>query len=205
MEVDLDNQLLKRFLLAIILFQQSISRDRTLYDPDQVWMPFLTMIYQNQKRGVLVVLPTPYIRNILENYNTDGTYEFHWFTDPSPPKIDGSNVPEITTEFNAVDFVARAVEYVKKHKIETVIGYYDLPTFIAAIICEETGLRGPSIESSFLCCHKYYSRQAEPSDLWFEAIELDKDDWSTRIKYPCCVKAPCQFRSMCIFMVNNER
>ena len=156
------------------------------------------------KRGVLVVLPTPYIRNILENYNTDGTYEFHWFTDPSPPKIDGSNVPEITTEFNAVDFVARAVEYVKKHKIETVIGYYDLPAFIAAIICEETGLRGPSIESSFLCCHKYYSRQAEPSDLWFEAIELDKDDWSTRIKYPCCVKAPCQFRSMCIFMVNNE-
>ena len=156
----------------------------------------------SKPKRVLVILPTSHVRSILENYNTQGRYEFHWLMDLNAPDLDSSNVP--AAKFNTLDFVTRAVKYVKKHRIESVIYFHDLSAFLAAIICKETGIRGPSIESSFLCCHKYYSRQAEPSDLWFEAIELDKDDWSTRIKYPCCVKAPCQFLSMCIFMVNNE-
>ena len=159
----------------------------------------------NPKR-VLVILPSSHIQSILENYNTQGKFEFHWLTDPDTPELFGSNVAatKTPTKFNVLGFISRAVEYVKNHKIESVVFFHELTALLAAIICEETGLRGPSVESCFLCIHKYYSRQAEPSDLWFEAIELDKDDWSTRIQYPCCVKAPFMFRSMCIFIVNNE-
>ena len=159
----------------------------------------------NPKR-VLVILPTSHIQSILESYNTQGKYEFHWLTDPDTPELFGSNVAATrsSTKFNALNFISRAVEYVNDHKIESVIFFHELTALLAAIICEETGLRGPSVESCFLCIHKYYSRRAEPSDLWFEAIELDKDDWSTRVQYPCCVKAPFMFRSMCIFIVNNE-
>ena len=95
--------------------------------------------------------------------------------------------------------------YVRDHEIESVVFFHDFTAFVAAIVCQETGLPGPGIESSFLCVHKYYSRQVEPSALWIEAIELDKDDWSMRIKYPCCIKPPCMFLSVGIFIVNNEK
>ena len=167
--------------------------------------PLIADSVSNPKH-VLVILPTPHVQSILEKYNTQKSYEFHWLTDPDTPELFGSNVPanRVPTKFNALNFVSRAVEYVKCHKIESVIFFHELTAFLAAIICKETGLRGPSMESCFLCIHKFYSRQAEPSDLWFEATELDKDDWSTRIKYPCCVKVPFMFYSMCIFIVNGE-
>ena len=166
---------------------------------------FLSESVPNPKR-VLVILPAPYIQRTLEDYNIQGKFEYHWLTDPDTPELFGSNVAatKISMKFNVLNFISRAVEYVKVHKIDSVTFFHDFAGLLAAIICEETGLRGPSVESSFLCIHKYYSRQAEPSNLWFEAIELDKDDWSTRIQYPCCVKAPFMFRSMCIFIVNNE-
>ena len=162
----------------------------------------------DKPKPVLVILPTPHIRSVLESYNKEGRYEFHWFNDQNAPELSGSNVPSarITRKFDALTFVNRAVKYIKDHGIEAVVYFQDFTGFLAAIICEEAGLRGPSAESAFLCIHKYYSRIAEPSDLWFEAIELDKDDddWLGCVKYPCCVKAPCMFMSMCVFIVHNE-
>ena len=59
----------------------------------------------------------------LENYNTQRGYEFHWLTDPDTPELFGSNVPatRVLAKFNALNFVSRAVKYVKGHKIESVI------------------------------------------------------------------------------------
>jgi len=150
-------------------------------------------------------------QRILEEYNTEGKYEFHWLSDPDAPDLYGSNVGisgVLNTKFNALNFVSKAVKYVKDNQIEGLIYFHDFVAFLSAIVCQEAGIRGPSVESAFLSNHKYYSRKAQPVgiSLWFEAIdlELDKDDWSTRVSYPCVIKPPCMFRTTCIHIVNNE-
>ena len=76
----------------------------------------------NPKR-VLMILPASYIQCVLEDYNTWGKFEYHWLTDPETPELFGSNVAatKTPTKFNVLNFISRAVEYVKIHKIESVI------------------------------------------------------------------------------------
>ena len=155
-------------------------------------------------KQVLVILPSLQSQTILEEYS-QGRYEYHWFTDPNAPVLEGTNNPKVTKTFEPLKFVDRAVRYVKEHSIDAILYFHDFSGFLGSIICEKTGLPGPSIESTFLCIHKYYSRKAEPSNLWFEAIELEKNNWQGCMKYPCYVKAPCLFLSMSLFVVQNEK
>lgn len=82
---------------------------------------FLSESVPNPKR-VLVILPAPYIQRVLEDYNTQGKFEYHWLTDPDTPELFGSNVAatKISMKFNVLNFISRAVEYVKVHKIDSV-------------------------------------------------------------------------------------
>ena len=100
----------------------------------------------NPKR-VLVILPSSHIQSILEKYNTQRKFEFHWLTDPNAPDLFGSNIAATKTpmKFNALSFVSRAIEYVQNHKIESMIFFHELTALLAAIICARTGLRGPSV------------------------------------------------------------
>ena len=61
----------------------------------------------NLKR-VLVILPSSHIQSILENYNTQRKFEFHWLTDPNAPDLFGSNIAatKTPTKFNALSFVS---------------------------------------------------------------------------------------------------
>ena len=158
-------------------------------------------------KQVLVVFPSAQVRRILEEYS-QGHYQFHWFVDLDAPTIfdmGGTNDPSITMNFNPVEYIQRAVDYVQEKGIDAVVYFNDYAGLIASVICKETGLRGPSVLSQFLCIHKYYSRMVEPSKLWFDAIELEKDDWRNRVRYPCYIKPPCMFRTMCQFAVRDEQ
>lgn len=161
------------------------------------------LLCMERTKKVAVVLPSAQSRHILERYSK-GRYEFHWLTDANAPAQDGTNDPMKTTKFDPILFIERAVKYVKENKIDAVLYFTDFAGLVGAIICEETGLPGPSVESVFLCIHKYYSRKAEPSKLWCEAIDLELKLPNPSIKYPCCVKAPFLGRTMLFFVVTNE-
>ena len=155
-------------------------------------------------KQVLVVLPSPLDQKILSDYSK-GCYEFHWLSDPSLQTVGGVITPCLNNRFNVEKFIKGAVEYVKLHSIDAVVYFGDLAGLLAAIICEQTGLPGPTVESQFLCIHKYYSRKVEPSKLWFEAVKLGSNDWKAVIKYPCYVKPPFMSHSQCQFVVRNEK
>ena len=158
-------------------------------------------------KKVLVVLPSSQCQQILENYSEAGRYEFHWLTDPHSPTQNRTNDPTNFTTFDPIAYIDKAVKYVKENKIDAIFYIQDFPGLLAAIICEVTGLPGPSVESMFLCIHKYYSRMTEPSKLWFEAIELENSESKLQdlsIKYPCFVKPPCMYNTMGTYEVRNE-
>ena len=95
--------------------------------------------------------------------------------------------------------------YVKQHGISHVMFTSDLGSTVGAAICERTGLPGPTIESQFLCLHKYYTRKAEPSKLRFDYIDLNGGNaWKDKVWYPCYVKVPFLHNTMCHFVIHNE-
>ena len=85
-----------------------------------------------------------------------------------------------------------AVKYVKENAISAVVLGHDLSTIVASVVCQISGLRGPSLVSTFLCLHKYYSRKACGDDLWVDYINLDDsvEIWQSKMKYPCFLKPP---------------
>ena len=161
----------------------------------------------SSKKKVLVVLPSTLDRHALSH--STGDYEFHWLSAPDLPTftVESSTFPEISTPFNPEEYITMAIEYVKTYSIDAVFYSTDIAGFLAAVICEQTGLYGPTIESQFLCIHKYYSRKAEPSKLWFDAVVLTGEmaGKSNTFKYPCYVKPAVMTRQICLFPVMNEK
>ena len=91
-----------------------------------------------------------------------------------------------------ISYVERAVDYVKKHGITAIVFSHDMAAVVASVVCEQTGLPGPSLESTFLCLHKYYSRKNEGGQIWCDYIHMDEPsaNWKGKIRYPCFLKAP---------------
>jgi hypothetical protein len=104
------------------------------------------------------------------------------------------------------NYVERAVEYVKHNGITGIMYGHDMPSIVASVVCEKTGLPGPSLDSTFICLHKYYSRQINPDNLWYDYIDLDDSGecWKTRIRFPCFVKAPFLTSNKGCCAVDNE-
>lgn len=105
-----------------------------------------------------------------------------------------------------VSYVDKAVEYVKKNNITAVMFCHDLASIVASVVCERTGLRGPTLESTFCSLHKYYSRRTEQCQLWYDYIHLDDPDkkWKDKIRYPCFLKAPCLVNCMGSSCIRSE-
>ena len=145
---------------------------------------------------ILVILPVERDREALE-IKHDLDAKFHYLVDEEF-KYDA-----ICTGFDVSAYVERAIAYVREHNIDGVIYSHDMASLIAAIVCERIGLAGPSVESVFLACHKYYSRQKEPSPVPCQALNLSEYSLEG-IKYPCYVKAPSLMCSHLQFIVNDE-
>ncbi len=104
------------------------------------------------------------------------------------------------------NYVDRAVEYVRENGITGIMYGHDMSSIIASVVSEKTGLPGPSLDATFICLHKYYSRKFNPDDLWYEYIDLDSpnESWKPKIRYPCFVKAPFLTSNKGCCAVDNE-
>lgn len=89
-------------------------------------------------------------------------------------------------------YVDKAVEYVKENNITAIMFGHDMSSIVSSVVCEKTGLPGPSLESTFRSLHKYYSRKTAQGKLWVDYIDLDEpvDSWRDKVRYPCFLKPP---------------
>ena len=128
---------------------------------------------------VLVTCPSQRDRKALAAI--DG-YRFHLLDAKLNPRTP-------STELDLLAYVDQCREYVRTHHVDAVFYSRDVADIVAAALCEEFGFRGPSVESVFLCLHKYYSRLTESFPVRCAAIDLH--DANPEVPgYPCYIKPP---------------
>ncbi len=134
-------------------------------------------------KNVMIVLPIPRDKTALEDIKEG--YRFYWMEDEN--FLYPSQRPK--PEFDMIQYTERCSEYVKKNNIQAVLYSHDLANYVAGVLCERHNLPGPTLESMFLCNHKYYSRRAEVNPIWSDYIDLDTGAWGNQEpRFPCYIK-----------------
>jgi hypothetical protein len=168
------------------------------------------MEYKTSKCKLLVILPNTNDR--AEALKLDPSeYEVH-FVHASDEVKDTVVATFEYAKFLAqpgflISCVERAVKYIEENAITAVVFGHDLSSIVASVVCQITGLRGPSLDSAFVCLHKYYSRKACADNLWVDYINLDDpvEIWREKLKYPCFLKPPFLTQSKGMSVIRNER
>ena len=148
-----------------------------------------------RRRQVLILGPRNQDRAAVDKIKESmKEYNFH-FLDPDVPMVYPSTLPSsaFSSTLDILGFVKKAAEYVHQNDIVGVLFSYDNMAMVAAAVCQETGLPGPSFESEFLCLHKYYSRLVEPSKLWCKCTSLQRQPQQLEMEgirdcFPCFLK-----------------
>ena len=109
-------------------------------------------------------------------------YNFHLLDAPLNPRTP-------SPELDLLAYIEQCRAYIRTHHIDAIFYSRDVADLVAAALCEEFGFPGPSVESVFLCLHKYYGRRAEPNPIRCQAIDLHDPDPSVTV-YPCYLKPP---------------
>lgn len=109
-------------------------------------------------------------------------YNFHLLDAPLNPRTP-------SPELDLLAYIDQCRDYIRRHHIDAIFYSRDVADLVAAALCEEFGFPGPSVESVFLCMHKYYGRRAEPEPIRCQAIDLH-DPHPSVATYPCYLKPP---------------
>jgi len=107
-----------------------------------------------------------------------------------------------TSKFTLLDYVEDAKDLIKKHNISILLSInVDLANMVTAVLAREMPelkLRAPSVESIFLCHHKYYARCfMDPDPMPFALFDLFTEDFAgacdevvQKVPFPAFLK-PC--------------
>ncbi len=128
---------------------------------------------------VLIPCPSQRDRNALAGMSE---HRFHLLDAPLNPRTP-------SPELDLLAYTDQCRDYIKAHSIDAVFYSRDVADIVAAVLCEEFGFPGPSVESVFLCLHKYYGRQYEPHPVRCDPIDL-ADEQPAITRYPCYLKPP---------------
>ena len=128
---------------------------------------------------VLIPCPSQRDRNALAGMSE---HTFHLLDAPLNPRTP-------SPELDLLAYTDRCRDYIKAHPVDAVFYSRDVADIVAAVLCEEFGFPGPSVESVFLCLHKYYGRQYEPQPVRCDPIDL-ADERPAITRYPCYLKPP---------------
>ncbi|MEL7039227.1 MAG: ATP-grasp domain-containing protein [Cyanobacteria bacterium J06592_8] len=131
-------------------------------------------------------------------------YEFHFLD--APLELSG-----FSQDFDVIKYLEKCREYIKQHDIQVVLATRDIPSLLQAQLSQEFAhLRGPSIESSFFCLHKYYTHQKIdfPSSQYAICLLEEEKNLSTYIQeldipFPWIMKPCTGACSSSILKVNN--
>ena len=128
---------------------------------------------------VLIPCPSQRDRNALAGMSE---HRFHLLDAPLNPRTP-------SPELDLLAYIDQCRDYIKAHSIDAIFYSRDVADIVAAVLCEEFGFPGPSVESVFLCLHKYYGRQYEPHPVRCDPIDL-ADEQPAVTRYPCYLKPP---------------
>ncbi|MBI4117846.1 MAG: hypothetical protein HY453_02090 [Parcubacteria group bacterium] len=105
------------------------------------------------------------------------------------------------SDFDILNYLDSARALIKAKKIEGIMYTHDLSSVMAALLCAEFGLPGPSLASTFACFNKIYTRQFCP----YEKIQCSIiDPYNPEIQeYPFYLKAPYSSLGLLGFFVKN--
>lgn len=80
-------------------------------------------------------------------------YDFHFLD--APLELSG-----LSRDFDIMAYLERCRQYIRKHNIKVVLATRDIPSLLQARLSQEfEHLQGGSVESAFLCLHKYYTHK----------------------------------------------
>lgn len=115
-------------------------------------MGYLWVLMASKPR-VLMIMPTARDLRNLDSRKIRDRYRVEFF---------GEDVDN-PGDFDPKDFIRKLDSHVRKTGIpDGLVGDDDYPAnLVAGLVAPRFGLRGPSLESLFLCQHKYYSRLAQ--------------------------------------------
>jgi biotin carboxylase len=128
---------------------------------------------------VLITCPSQRDRTAIASLSG---YNFHLLDAPLNPRAP-------SPELDLLAYVDQCREYIRTHRIDAIYYSRDVADLAAAALCEEFGFPGPSVESVFLCIHKYYSRQSEAAPIRCGSLDLHEAT-PTVPGYPCYIKPP---------------
>ncbi|TVS10089.1 MAG: ATP-grasp domain-containing protein [Gammaproteobacteria bacterium] len=116
-------------------------------------------------------------------------------------------------QFEIEDKLEKARNILRKFDgpVDAIVCHWDFPvTPMAAILCEELGLFGPSLEALLKCSHKYWSRVeqrkvAPENTPGFCAVDPFEDDALEKVTldYPFWIKPVKGYGSLLGFRINN--
>jgi len=158
------------------------------------------------QKNILVIGYNKFNLQELETVENADAYSFI-------PLFDSSMQKE--AELDVEGMVQRGREEMEKEEreIDAIISFMDFPyTLIAFLLCEEYGMRGPSLLQGLKCEHKYWSRleqqQAIPAHIpAFEAVSPFKPTAfaDLKVKAPFWIKPVKGFSSQLSYKVENEQ
>jgi len=104
--------------------------------------------------------------------------------------------------FDILAYLDKAREYIKKYNIHGVFYHLDIGSLIAARLCDEFNLPGPSLESIFLAYNKYYTRMVTNHAIIFDYFNIFAPN--IRLNFPFYLKAPCSSLGVLGYVIANE-
>ena len=102
---------------------------------------------------ILVICPRQIDYSNCQTISNSEKYEFHFLE--ASLELSG-----LSQNFDMMKYLDRCRQYIDRHDIQVVLASRDIPSLVQAQLSQEfKRLRGPTVESSFLCLHKYYTHQ----------------------------------------------
>ncbi len=105
--------------------------------------------------------------------------------------------------FDILAYLDKAREYIKKYKINGIFYHLDIGSLIAARLCDEFNLPGPSLESTFLAYNKYYTRIKTNHNIEFDYFDISSPK-QNMLNFPFYLKAPCSVLGVLGYKISNE-
>ena len=152
----------------------------------------------NEKIPVLALLPSENEKQLFSSPDFS-EYCFHCLEYSSLKTIP----PSLKGPVNLVAFCQDAIAYAQTHHITVVYYSFDISNLIAAVVCQNLNLFGPSLESVLQCFHKFYGREIDSYPPGYSFVQLENEkkvsiDQATlnTLTFPVFMKPVCSSYGM---------
>ena len=159
---------------------------------------------------ILVICPRQIDYLNCETIPDQEKYDFHFLD--APLELSGFSL-----DFDPMAYLEKCRQYIRQYKIQVVLATRDVPSLLQAQLSQEfENLRGATVESVFLCLHKYYTHkfiETRPIDYAVCKLETDletdqtlsEDIEAIDIPFPWIMKPCTTACSSSIFKVGNRQ